>query len=79
MCVRAQAAHERRGQREGEREGEPERAGKGEALYFFTYPPSNHRKEGPDPELPIKSTRGNRHYLSNKLLTDCMSRSLVHD
>lgn len=52
---------------------------KGEAPYSFTYPPSNHRKEGPDPELPIKSTRGNRHYLSNKLLTDCMSRSLVHD
>ena len=62
-----------------ERERGSERAGKEEAPYSFTYPPSNHRKEGPDPELPIKSTRGNRHYLSNKLLTDCMSRSLVHD
>lgn len=58
---------------------ERERAGKGEAPYSFTYPPSNHRKEGPDPKLPIKSARGSRHYLSNKLLTDYMSRSLVHD
>lgn len=65
-----------------ERERASERAGKGEALFFHppSLPPSpNHRKEGPDSKLPIKSTRGSRHYLSNKLLTDYMSRSLVLD
>lgn len=62
--------------RERERESESREGG---GYIFFHLPPSNHRKEGPDPKLPIKSARGSRHYLSNKLLTDYMSRSLVHD
>lgn len=78
-------ARERQRARGRERESDTEsdrgreRTGKGEAPYSFTYPLSNHRKEGPDPKLPIKSACGSRHYLSNKLLTDYMSRSLVHD
>lgn len=81
MCVGGeQRASERQRESTTERERERESVqGKGEALYSFTYPPSNHRKEGPDPKLPIKSAHGSRHYLSNKLLTDYMSRSLVHD
>ena len=81
VCVYgSRAERERARQRtQRQRESDTERAGKGEATFSFTYPPSNHRKEGPDPKLPIKSARGSRHYLSNKLLTDYMSRSLVHD
>lgn len=84
VCVWGQSrewdrARERQRTRGRERATQRERAEKGEAPYSFTYPPSNHRKEGPDPKLPIKSARGSRHYLSNKLLTDYMSRSLVHD
>lgn len=81
MCGgRAESEREAEREHDGERERERESVqGKGEALYSFTYPPSNHRKEGPDPKLPIKSAHGSRHYLSNKLLTDYMSRSLVHD
>lgn len=85
VCVYgSKAESEREPAHERERVRERERAGKWEAPYSFTYPPPptplpNHRREGPDPKLPIKSARGSRHYLSNKLLTDYMSRSLVHD
>lgn len=84
VCVREQkqereAAHERQRESATERERQS-REGGGSIFFHLTPPsPSNHRKEGPDPKLPIKSARGSRHYLSNKLLTDYMSRSLVLD
>lgn len=75
-----EAAHQRQRERATQRATERERESReGGGYIFFHLPPSNHRKEGPDPKLPIKSARGTRHYLSNKLLTDYMSRSLVHD
>lgn len=74
-----EAAHERQRESATERERQS-REGGGSIFFHLTPPsPSNHRKEGPDRKLPIKSARGSRHYLSNKLLTDYMSRSLVLD
>lgn len=85
VCVYGSKAREGGSAREAERERHRERErqsreGGGSIFFHLTPPsPSNHRKEGPDPKLPIKSARGSRHYLSNKLLTDYMSRSLVLD
>lgn len=66
------------GERERERNREQEQ-GRGRLHILSPPSSSNHRKEGPERKLPIKSARGSRHYLSNKLLTDYMSRSLVLD
>lgn len=53
-CVRERVCRPER-TRGGERERQRERRraseqAKGEALYSFTYPPSNHRREGPSPD-----------------------------
>lgn len=80
-CVRVYRSRTRDRDTESEREREreeEEQARKGPALNYFTYPPSTTGGRG-QAKLPIKLARGSRHYLCCKLLTDYMSRSLVHD